>query len=406
MGEPSVLKLVTCGRGGAGGHYYSLRDIGGALADAGVPVVGVFSSGLKRPATKFEGLHAEFFEDTVRDGSPRTVAALLGAIRRLRPDVLHSYDAPALLYARVAGAIAGLPVVHTQCGGPNPRFGLMLPVVRDLVLFSRENLSFYEALRRFRRTRLHLLPGRVRSVHTSPERVAELRARLDLRPDEVVFLRINRLVGHYERSSMAVLELGRRLRARGLPVRVVVVGTAQDPAVAERVRAAAAPEGFDVISEERFTRNAAELIDVADVLLGTGRGLMEAASLGKPLLCPLADRPLPALVTADNVEALGADNFSPRCTLPDGEDALLEAVARVVASPKARVAAGAFSREAFERSFRVDVETYRRIYARAHEEGGSRAALPRSAAALLGQPWLTRTRNRVTGAYDRLKRNG
>src|SRR5690606_24264422 len=97
--------------------------------------------------------------------------------------------------------------------------------------------------------------------------------------------------------------LARRIRANGQRVRGVLIGTLEDAAASERVRALADTDDL-IITDPAFTTNAAQLLGAADVVFGTGRGLMEAALIGKPVLAPVSGAELPALVTADNVQCL------------------------------------------------------------------------------------------------------
>jgi len=54
------------------------------------------------------------------------------------------------------------------------------------------------------------------------------------------------------------------------------------------------------------------MLPLADAVVGTGRGLMEAASFGKVLMTPWAGGPHPALVTRNNFQEFMNTNFSPR----------------------------------------------------------------------------------------------
>lgn len=366
-----VLYVISCRSSGHGGHYHSLRDLVEALAprvDAAIACLG-----RARPPVLFDGtLDATFHPWTAR-ATPATVDALVRRIAAFRPHVVHSFDALALAHARVAAAATRRPLVHTLAGGPSPR--RVVPRAPDVVLFSRENHDDLAAHPRMKGARLHLLPGRVRPVRVDRERVAGLRATLGLAPGELVMLRINRIVPVYEPVSRNFIDLGRRLRAGGLPVRVVVLGAAEDPAVAARLRAEEG-EGVHVVTDPAFTRRAAEVADAADVVLGTGRSLMEAASLGKVLLVPLANRRCPRLLTPETLDELWRCNFSQRSRTAATEEELFAAIERTLRDPAARQACAAFARRTWERHFQVDVPAYVRLYEDARRRPAGWSALP------------------------------
>ena len=64
------------------------------------------------------------------------------------------------------------------------------------------------------------------------------------------------------------------------------------------------------------TENASQMLYLADCVLGTGRSLMEAMSLGLPTLTPVLNSDYPILVTKDNLEVLFYTNFSERNVVP------------------------------------------------------------------------------------------
>ena len=370
--RPRVLYVITSRGKGTGGHHFSLRDLTARMrahADVHIAVV----------ADRFPPSLAGVPDATwLPWGALRgtaTLAGLLGLVRRFRPTHLHSYDPLALQLTRVISLWTQLPLVHTTCGGPTPRRNV--PRNRDVVLFSEEHRSALAANPRMAGCRLHLIASRVNPVQVDAARVEALRAHLGLGPDEQVVLRINRFVANYLPAMEQAIALGRLMREGGRRARVVLLGSVGEAEVAQALAQRAEP-GVSLVHDAAFTHNAAALLPIADVVLGTGRGLMEAACLGRVVFAPVADREWPALLGPDTVEALAHANFSPRARLPDALDdaALRERAREVLSNPAARLAAGAAARHLYETRFDAGVAAARHleIYANAEPWAPGRAA--------------------------------
>ncbi len=359
--RPRILYVIASRGAGTGGHHFSLRDLSARMrAVADVQIVTV--------ANQFPPALRDVPDVTYLPHAPwrmaQTMAALLRLCRTFRPTVIHSYDAFALQMARVLSVVLDIPLVHTQCGGPTARTNV--PRAPDVIVFSEENLSGLSAHPRMAGCRLHHIASRVEPVAPDLDRIAALRAHLRLADGELVLMRVNRFVPAYEPVMRQTLTLAQTLRAAGLPVRAVLLGSPNEPEVVARIAALCAP-GDTRVHDEVFTRRAAEVVALSDVVVGTGRGLMEAASLGRPLFASLAERTLPAPVAPDTVEALAGVNFSPRAVLPLDDKALAARAVEICADPQRRAAAGEYARHLYETRFDVGaaVPKHLAIYAQA-----------------------------------------
>ena len=342
-----VLYLISSQDMGVGGHFWSMRTLVEAIAgyvDCAVVNVG------RSTAAALDGLEVPRSDVLWR---PPWVAAPLGRVdkivERFKPDVLHAFDRRSLMFARPISLRRRIPVLLTKCGGPNPPG--YFPRLHDLALFSQENYDFFSADRRFRGTRLHLIPNRVSEIAQDPDKIALLREGLP--PGAVVFLRIARMVPEHESSSLQTLALVNALRRRGAPAVFVQVGMARDAGTLARLEAAAGPEDRLFTQREMVSR-ASALIDGADWVVGTGRSLMEAASRGKPLLVPLADAPQPALLGPNNFDRLFGSNFSARSRVPGFRlDENLNSILEAMDSKERLDEIGRFSRRMFEEHFSI-----------------------------------------------------
>ncbi len=306
-----ILYLITSTRGhGQGGHAMSLKTISEtmvAIGDVCILCIGVLPLAIFRQSnvkTEYIFYNGKKTINVIRD--------ILHKINEVKPDIIHSFDTRALFFARIAALRYRLPLVHTKAGGPNPT--RWYPFAKTLICFSKENYDYFRAQPKFRKTALHLIPNRAVEPPEDPARVAEVRA---LAKGAPVLMRIARIGNTYAESFRQTIRLSNELTNRGARHALVLVGVVEDQPVLEELKKMA--QGLEVhfLTDSHFTLNAAELVPAADLVVGTGRSIQEAASKGKVLLTPLAGSAMPVLVNKENVEALMVTNFSPRNVLID-----------------------------------------------------------------------------------------
>jgi hypothetical protein len=350
----TILKLIASTQSGRGGHNHTMCSIMEALGDR-MDVLGVNVGTVASPvhAKCLSPIHYLPYE-SIR----ATLSSLTKIVHSESPDVIHAYDKTSAFFGRELAKRSGLPFLMTKCGGPNP-VGYY-PSVRDIVVFSRENVRFFEA--GDRKQRVHHLPHRVRRPRQDKYKVRELRSLF--RPDSTIVLRICRVGSTYEQSILQGGILVRQLRSAGVDSDLLVVGIHDGESDTRSIESAVA-DVATFVSDDHFTCKAAEIIDAGDIVIGTGRGLMEAAAVGKPLLAPLRDSDCPALVDEDSFEALFDFNFSERSSLPNFDaDQNLRRILHVATNKDAREQAGAFASNMFEQHFNIDrmADAYERLY--------------------------------------------
>lgn len=311
-----ILFFISSFRGvnsGFGGHYRSLRAIAEHLSKCWPQVTSKIVVLGDIPTSAFDGATVEVVQvSTTGKSFVGFAREVLNVARAFAPTHIHSISINAHALGRWAARVTGAKRYMTHPGGPNP--ARYVPYSPDIVCFSEENRSFFAGLSKLRSSRVHLIPQRVSQGAIDRVRMADLRARVG--HDRIIILRIARVGLLHESSIMQTLNLAAQLRGNGLDASAVVVGSKEDVDVARRVSAAAGPA--DLITHDRyFTDNAAELIPIAHGVVGTGRGIVEAALHGKTLFCPLQDAELPVLVTRENYPGLLATNFSARSVIAD-----------------------------------------------------------------------------------------
>lgn len=312
-GAERVLSVISAYSGattGQGGHYYSLRDITSVLhgawkgADFRTLVLGDIL-----PAA-FSDYPIPISQVSFRNKTFRQYfAEAISCADDFSPTVVHAYDNKSYFFARLIAMRHRAKVFLTKPGGPNP--GFSFPICPDVVCFSEENLQSLAQRRRMRPARFHFIPNRIAEPVQNEERIADLKAVVG---NGDVLLRIARIGPYHRHSIVQTINLGRYLRQNGFPMKVVLLGTVEDKRVLKEMRELG--DGHSVfVHDPIFTTRASELLSVARIVVGTGRGLVEAAMLGKLVVSPLADTELPSFVTTENWRKLSATNFSERSHL-------------------------------------------------------------------------------------------
>lgn len=352
-----VLFIIsTCGPG-QGGHHYSLRTLVTALhgkVQCTVVTIGLTVSAALKD-TSFTALFVPFSGVNAWSAFRK----LREILREEKPDVIHAFDELAMFFARVLAGSSRLPLILTRAGGANPT--KYYPYTKHLILFSKENEEYFRSQAKYRDTSFYVLPNRVLDVGQDPIRIIELKKML--RPDAITFLRIGR-VDAYLDIALQAIRLVNELNARGVRAQLVIIGGIQMRNSHSKLEAAG-KEHTVIVTDSHFTRNASELIDIADFVVGTGRGLMEAATRGKIILAPLMNGRYPVLVNEDTFADLFRTNFSPRGVVPDHDDTKgLEQILSVCASEKERTRAREFSLAMAESYFRIDsvIDLYVNMY--------------------------------------------
>ena len=283
--------------------------------------------------------------------------------RNENPDVLHAFDSLSYFLARLIGKAMRLPVVLTKCGGPNPR--CYFPYAKQLIVYSAENEAYFERARKFASSCLYRIPNRATELTDDTEGIRKIRRML--RGEAKVFLRINRFVEYYRTSIFQSVHLIKRLNAEGRSCQLVLIGVPEDKRVFVEI-CGMRKRDIVILADDEYTVAAAQLVSVADFVIGTGRGVMEAASKGKVLLTPIKGGRYPLLITEDNLAAVMATNFSPRNVLAGfDEEANYQAIASLLTDDASLARQGRWSREIFDRLFSMErvTDTYCDLYRKA-----------------------------------------
>jgi hypothetical protein len=353
-----LISIHGLGGKGAGGHTYSLKATVGALSerfDCSVVQIG------PRVSPVVEATSREFHYVYFNGLNMITAIRHLNSICHSQHyDLFHAFDGDGLFFARIMSAKYRKPVVLTKCGGPNPRS--YFPRVRHLIVFSRENEAYFRARPKYKSSKIYFIPNRVYRVDADTEAIEEIRNMLGI--EKPVFLRINRFSSAYRNVMLQSVRLIERLNNDGYACQLLLIGAVQDQDVFAEISRFQG-DAIRLITAQKYTQNAARLLDVADFVIGTGRSFMEAASRGRVLLTPLEGAKYPVLVTTENFDELFATNFSPRNVLASyDEEAEYRKVVRAVKDDPYRDSLKKQADRFFDEFFSIDgaVEKYSELY--------------------------------------------
>lgn len=355
-----------------GGHYYSMRAIaeayhaGNTRGDA----VDLCTIGTC-PSPVVEGSPLKHVHIAAGPGSFQSAwRAFSGLVRSGGYDVLHAYDLVAHGFTRFAAARHSKKLVLTRCGGPPP---IYFPFSPAMVLFSRENLDAFRARRKFSSTRLHHIPNRVNRPSPSAPPAPADRQALGI-PAGPLVLRIARIGSAYDAGSIALVAAVEALSREIPDLQLLLIGAVYDEgarrALVDTIESANGRLNRTAIqlrTEGEFTLNASRFLPLADFVVGTGRGAMEAMALGKPVYIALKNGAI-VLINPSTAGELSDHNFSGRTSSPSPSfsgHTMGETLRGLAGDPAGYHSASGFSRSFFDAHLAIEsaLGRYEEMYA-------------------------------------------
>lgn len=283
-------------------------------------------------------------------------------LRLYRPTILHFFDHWSHSVCCSLVPLHDYKVVLTKCGGPNPK---RYPRAKNLILFSQENLEWFKSKPQYQSARLFLIPNRVKP--------ALLRPTTELVPISknslgFTFLRISRIKKTYYKSLMDSIRLLHILTHLGVKnVMLYIVGVIEDRTLFHDLsQDPLVKKGLVVfLTDDSYTTRASRMLYLADAVIGIGRGAMEAASLGLPLLTLNAKGDLPVLITEETFADAFRNNFSERSIFSRyNANQNIFFILKMIHDELFYSHLSSFSREVFDKYFNVEMasEKYREAY--------------------------------------------
>ncbi|HHX69520.1 MAG TPA: hypothetical protein GX708_15920 [Gallicola sp.] len=216
-----------------------------------------------------------------------------------------SFDSHAYLIARILGLLNNkIKVTNILCGGPNPK--KYYPYSTKQILITKENFDYFFLKRKMKNPRIFYIPNRIYSLHQNKILIEEIKSKYNLE-NKKVFLKISRLCSYYKNSIFQAINFVDAINSQNYIL--VLIGNVEDKKLYEEI---SNNKNVVIIDERNITSQANKIIDICDFYIGTGRGIMEAASLGKILFVPNKASKYPLLLDENNFEVAFNYNFSER----------------------------------------------------------------------------------------------
>lgn len=296
-------------------------------------------------------------------------------------ELVHSFTNAGLPQLATACKRLNIPLYHTICGGPVPARVLEL---RPLIVFSEELRDGIAAATSLAPEDIYVIPARVDLHGTAAivephnsDVITSFRAKYSIPPDARIIMRIARLDASYLSSILHSVSVVERVHhRRRVPVCLVHIGRLRPEfgqwvfrAVRQRIEQANERCGRIVaISAQDESENAARYLNMADVVLGTGRAAFEAMVCRRPTLV-MGRNGFAGLVGPQTIAELAYYNFSGRNVEtrdPHGDnlDQAADAVEHLLSHSDAYNAAADFAQEWVTRTLDVHIaaKAYEEIY--------------------------------------------
>lgn len=315
-----IVNIINSAEPALGGHYYTLKTISdnyNNLNQFGDTIDICIVGNVISPVLFTSHLRLEFI-DFKKVGILKGFCMFYSYIKRNRFDVIHAYDIPSYSFARIASLFLGIPILLTKCGGPNFKY---VPFSYNILLFSKENYEYLSKLKKFRKTKFYLSPARVdKSFESIDEKeVHRYKNELDIQ-NKFVIIKICRFSPEYLRYFLEILDEFQGMVNCKKNISLLLIGAIYSQEVYHKIKSVVEAINYNkyltklevyLLTDDKFILNASRFLRLADVVIGTGRGAMEALSMRKPVFIGTEKKGM-ILVTKKTIEHLLYYNLSGR----------------------------------------------------------------------------------------------
>ena len=353
-----ILFFISVYGHGRGGHFHSLNHISRKIGENSDVKIISFGPGKSNIIESnphflehiyFNGINFIYFKNKIKE-----------LIRNFNPEIYHCFDYGSYNTIRLLISSEKNKIIINKCGGPNP---IKYPHVPNLILFSNENLNWFKNQKKHKNSNIYLIPNLVKSL--LPDKNFQPIAKKN---DEFTFLRICRIGSAYNKSINDSIFLIETLLSKGIKkVKLYIVGVIEDLNIFTKYNNHPLVKNGHVIflTDPIYTTEASKMLYLADAVIGTGRGLMEASSLSIPLLAINKEDNIPVLLNNDNFLDAFKTNFSERNIFNDiSSGNNIKNIITMIQKKDYYTEMSSFSKESFEKYFNIDkvVQSYSCAY--------------------------------------------
>ena len=330
MRKRILFLIYSSSNKAGGGHYYSLLTLLEFLGDK--IDFKVLNVGETHATTLRKGNSSSDFIKMTKSTFAMDLFKVHKYITSYNPDIIHAFDYYALLVAKSLQIFLKKPLIFQKCGGVN---GIkQVPFADSYICFSEENRSFMIKHKRNSKS-VHLIPNRAKSVICDSKRIDSLISNYKLESKKIL-MRISRISSMHELSLSQSINMLKFLHRQDKSYTLLIIGIVQEEDVLNRLNYQSFNYPVLFITQDYFTNKASDLLCLADIVIATGRGVMEAASLGKKIFCPVKNAKYPAPLNKENLDQMMSLNFSGRIkNIDSSEEIILKSLERDIYNSQA-----------------------------------------------------------------------
>ncbi|WP_299758436.1 glycosyltransferase [uncultured Pontibacter sp.] len=356
-----ILYIISTFKGGNGGHAYSLTHISSEISKyADTAIISIGPKRSKVVTTSPHYLQYLYF-DAINILTFKN--ELYEVLETYKPDIIHCFDTNAYNIVKLILPNSKYKIILNKCGGPNKK---NYPLFNDLILFSIENKTWFDQQFEYNKSNIHLIPNRVKGIKVAAP--SQLDEPIFKDQTKFTFVRIARLGAAYKKGIIDAIRLISILTNLNYKVELYIIGVIENELILRELQKEA--QGLNVIflTKDVHTVKASKMLYLADAVVATGRGLMEACSIGLPVLTPSINANIPVLVSENNFDSFLSTNFSER-NVDEGysKENNISNIIKLINNKEYNQKLRAFTSEMFEKYFDISegakkyIEVYKSV---------------------------------------------
>lgn len=317
----SIAFVVFAGKSGAGGHHYSVRDIGAVLSQK-YDVHYIMLS--YHEEMKSDGLKdvEKVFRFRIRLNSLRSVKELRKHLEFNNYSAIFILDELAVRIMFVVRPSNFWKLIPIKPGWLSS--DAWIGCLPNMICFTNENYLYYRDKPKYKDVNVKLIPNRLKSININLDLINSFKSHINLPKDAIIIMAGARVdLGDgvepgkkmiFEQSYSMFTELSKRNKN----IYLVFVGKPKNQLALDWINSFAVKNSrVRVVTDPYYTTKLAQFFSICSLAVATGRTAMEALSLSKLLLIPSIDSNCLKMVFKDNFIKAMDSNFTQRSVLGD-----------------------------------------------------------------------------------------
>jgi glycosyltransferase involved in cell wall biosynthesis len=302
----NILFITVVKGHGKGGHFNSMNHISKSFGNQ--ININILTIGPSRSKVLEENPH--FYKHLHSNGFNilELRQSILSITKELKTNILHCFTDETYSLIRGVLIFKKFTYVINKNGGENPKD---FPKVDNLVLFSVENFKWFKSNKKFQTTQISLIPNRVQQFKLENQESIGI----EKLKDKFTFVRIGRIGKTYKKSFEDSIRLFEYLNTKfSNKIIMYFIGAIEENNVYLELKKYIEDNKLNIIflTDDKYTINASKMLYIADAVIASGRGVMEACSLGLPSFTLAENSKYPILIDPQSFDSFFETNFSQR----------------------------------------------------------------------------------------------